>query len=57
MAFRLALSPDLYADKTEFLAKIKEFNPDVIGFSLRTTIMDCAKEMLGWLDEALPDIP
>ncbi len=44
-------------DKPEFLAQIKEFNPDVIGFSLRTTIMDCAKEMLGWLYEALPDIP
>jgi radical SAM superfamily enzyme YgiQ (UPF0313 family) len=43
--------------KHEFIAKIKEWSPDVIGFSLRTTIMDCAAEMLGWLDEALPDIP
>ncbi|SHI22664.1 Radical SAM superfamily enzyme YgiQ, UPF0313 family [Sporobacter termitidis DSM 10068] len=43
--------------KAEFLAKIKEWGPDIIGFSLRTTIMDCASAMLGWLDEALPDIP
>jgi len=43
--------------KHEFITKIKEWSPDVIGFSLRTTIMDCAAEMLGWLDEALPDIP
>lgn len=44
-------------DKAGFIEKIKEFNPDIIGFSLRTTIMDCATEMLGWLNEALPDIP
>ncbi|NLA87859.1 MAG: B12-binding domain-containing radical SAM protein [Clostridiales bacterium] len=44
-------------DKREFIIKIKEFKPDIIGFSLRTTIMDCASEMLTWLNEELPDIP
>lgn len=44
-------------DKPGFIAEIKELGPDIIGFSLRTTIMNCATEMLGWLDEALPDIP
>ena len=44
-------------DKTEFIIKIKGFHPDIIGFSLRTTIMDSAKEMLGWLGQTLPDIP
>ncbi|NMA24348.1 MAG: B12-binding domain-containing radical SAM protein [Clostridiales bacterium] len=44
-------------DKREFLSKIREYNPDIIGFSLRTTIMGCAAEMLGWLDETLPEIP
>lgn len=44
-------------DKREFVSKIREFCPDIIGFSLRTTIMACAAEMLGWLNETLPDIP
>lgn len=44
-------------DKARFLAKIKAYGPDVIGFSLRTTIMDCAAQMLAWLHEALPEIP
>lgn len=44
-------------EKTAFIEKIKEFKPDIIGFSLRTTIMDSAAEMLRWLDEELPDIP
>ena len=44
-------------DRAEFIAQIKEYSPDVIGFSLRTTIMDCATEMLGWLNDELPDIP
>ncbi len=44
-------------EKGKFISKIKEYKPDVIGFSLRTTIMDCAKEMIGWLNEELPDIP
>jgi radical SAM superfamily enzyme YgiQ (UPF0313 family) len=44
-------------DKNGFLAKIRAFNPDIIGFSLRTTIMDSAARMLSWLDEAVPHIP
>lgn len=44
-------------DKSEFIAKIKEFNADIVGFSLRTTIIKYAAEMIGWLDKELPDIP
>lgn len=44
-------------DKKEFVNKIKEFNPDAVGFSARTTAIPFITEMCGWLDSDLPDIP
>ncbi|MGN0700063.1 MAG: B12-binding domain-containing radical SAM protein, partial [Oscillospiraceae bacterium] len=44
-------------DKQEFIDKVKDFAPDVIGFSARTTAIPFITEMAGWLDEELPDIP
>ena len=44
-------------DKREFLAKVAEYNCDVIGFSARTTAMPFIIEMAGWLDDELPYIP
>jgi radical SAM superfamily enzyme YgiQ (UPF0313 family) len=44
-------------DKAEFERKIREFAPDIIGLTLRTTIVPCATEFLGWLDDSFPDIP
>jgi radical SAM superfamily enzyme YgiQ (UPF0313 family) len=44
-------------EKKEFVSKIKEFKPDVIGFSARTTAMPFISEMAGWLDDELPEIP
>jgi len=44
-------------DKKEFISKVKEYNPDVIGFSARTTAMPFIEEMAGWLDRDLPEIP
>lgn len=43
--------------KEEFINQIKQFKPDIIGFTVRTSIMDCVTEMLAWLDDELPDIP
>ena len=42
--------------RQEFLDKVKEHNPDIIGFTIRTSAFAFAKEIVGWLDEALPDI-
>jgi radical SAM superfamily enzyme YgiQ (UPF0313 family) len=44
-------------DKSEFIARVKSHNPDVIGFSVRTTAMPFVTELAGWLNEDLPDIP
>ncbi|MDR1669333.1 MAG: B12-binding domain-containing radical SAM protein [Oscillospiraceae bacterium] len=44
-------------EREEFLARVRGLNPDVIGFSVRTTAMPFLREMALWLDEALPDIP
>lgn len=44
-------------EKNEFLNKVKEFEPDLIGFSARTTAIPFITEMAGWLDDELPDIP
>ena len=44
-------------DKKEFVAAVRGFNPDVIGFSARTTAMPFVTDMAGWLDGELPEIP
>ncbi len=44
-------------DKKEFIEKIKEFAPDAIGFSARTTAIPFITDMVNWLDEELPEIP
>jgi radical SAM superfamily enzyme YgiQ (UPF0313 family) len=44
-------------DENEFIEKIKEFNPDIIGISIRTSAMIYANEMIKWLDTAFPNIP
>ena len=55
---RVSLYHETYMpSREEFLAKIREFSPDVIGFTMRTTVMDSATEMLAWLDKELPGIP
>ena len=43
-------------DKAEFTARVKGYNPDIIGISIRTSALDFASEMAVWLDEELPDI-
>ena len=55
--YKVSLYHELYMPtKEEFIAKVKEFNPDVIGFSMRTTAVPFVTEMAGWLDDELPDI-
>lgn len=44
-------------DKKEFIDAVKSFEPDVIGFSMRTTAVPFVTEMAGWLKEMLPEIP
>lgn len=44
-------------DKKEFIDTVKSFEPDVIGFSMRTTAVPFVTEMAGWLKEMLPEIP
>lgn len=44
-------------EKNEFINRIKEFSPDLIGFSARTTAIPFITEMAGWLDDELPEIP
>jgi radical SAM superfamily enzyme YgiQ (UPF0313 family) len=44
-------------DKKEFISQVRESNPDVIGFSARTTAMPSIEELAGWLDDELPEIP
>lgn len=46
-----------FPDKKVFFEKIREYSPDIIGFTLRTTIMDSASELIGWLDDQFPEIP
>jgi len=45
--------------KAEFIKKIGDFSPDVIGFSMRTTATPFVTEFAGWLDdsEEYSDIP
>ena len=54
-------SVDLYhllymPDKTEFIDRVKGYDPDIIGISIRTSALCHAAEMAVWLDEELPDI-
>ena len=42
-------------EENEFKNKIKEFNCDIIGFSVRTTIFDSCRKLVKWTKEALPD--
>lgn len=44
-------------EKEEFLEKVKSFEPDIIGFTARTTAIPFITEMAGWLDDNMPDIP
>ncbi len=41
-------------DKAEFIETIRGHNPDLIGFSARTTAMPFIKEMCVWLREEMP---
>ncbi|MCL2883998.1 MAG: B12-binding domain-containing radical SAM protein [Oscillospiraceae bacterium] len=55
--FRVALYQQTYMpDRAEFIARVKEFNPRVIGFTVRTTARPFVAEMAGWLKAELPDI-
>jgi radical SAM superfamily enzyme YgiQ (UPF0313 family) len=44
-------------DREEFLSAVRGFAPDIIGFSMRTTVMPFVAEMAAWLDGEMPDIP
>ncbi len=56
--YDVQLYHELYMpEKDEFIAKVKSFAPDTIGFTLRTTAVPFVSEMCGWLDDELPDIP
>lgn len=56
--YDVKLYHELYMpEKQEFIDKVKSFEPDVIGFTARTTAIPFITEMAGWLDEVLPDIP
>jgi len=43
-------------DKDEFIGKVRSHKPDIIGFSIRTSALEFAREMATWLDEEMPDI-
>ena len=43
-------------DRTEFVQKIKEYSPDMIGISVRTNALEYVIEMTKWLDEETPEI-
>jgi radical SAM superfamily enzyme YgiQ (UPF0313 family) len=43
-------------ERDEFLARVNEYKPDLIGFSLRTTAMPFVAEMAGWLADYAPEI-
>ena len=42
--------------KEEFLCRVNEYAPDIIGMSIRTSALGFAEQMAAWLDEELPDI-
>ncbi|MCL2221212.1 MAG: B12-binding domain-containing radical SAM protein [Oscillospiraceae bacterium] len=43
-------------DRREFIDTIRKHSPDIIGISIRTSAFPFAKEMIGWLNDELPDI-
>jgi len=43
-------------EKNEFLESVREYDPDIIGISIRTSALSFATEMAGWLEEGFPDI-
>jgi len=43
-------------DKAEFIDRVKGYDPNIIGFSIRTNALGFAAEMAVWLDEELPDV-
>jgi len=43
-------------DKTEFINRVRGYDPGIIGLSIRTSALNIASEMAVWLDEELPDI-
>jgi len=43
-------------ERDEFLSVVREFNPGIIGFSLRTTAMPFIAEMAGWLADEMPEV-
>ena len=42
-------------DEHEFKNKLREFDCDIIGFSIRTTIFDSCKNLIKWTKEAKPE--
>ncbi|MCL2628917.1 MAG: B12-binding domain-containing radical SAM protein [Oscillospiraceae bacterium] len=43
-------------DKKEFVQKVGEFKPDIIGIAIRTSALSYATQMALWLDEEFSDI-
>lgn len=43
-------------EKSEFIAAVKAYKPDIIGISIRTSALGFSAEMAGWLDDEMPDI-
>jgi radical SAM superfamily enzyme YgiQ (UPF0313 family) len=43
-------------EKTEFINTVKEFGPEMIGMSIRTSALSFAAQMAVWLDEEMPEI-
>jgi len=43
-------------DKQEFIDSVNKHSPDIIGISIRTGAFSFVKEMIGWLNDELPDI-
>jgi len=44
-------------DRSEFIGVVRQRQPDMIGFSIRTSALSFAIEMADWLDDEMPDIP
>jgi radical SAM superfamily enzyme YgiQ (UPF0313 family) len=56
--YRVALCHQTWMPtRDEFLARVRSEEPDILGFSLRTTAMPYVEEMAGWLAEAMPALP
>ena len=42
--------------KQEFIEKVTAYDPDMVGFTVRTSALTFVAEMAEWLDEALPEL-